>query len=128
MNANFTSLLPFLKALQRQDMPSPEDEDGSNPAADPFDDAGSAAPAEENGGAATAAQSNPVSNTVPGTAQRPATQAAQDTKSDQLMRLLRSGLQGSNPDPLQALAPLTQSNAAPPLGVLPDGSLVRDMG
>jgi hypothetical protein len=143
MSSMFTSLLPFLKALQRQDMPSPEDGDGSNPQADQLDNAGSAAPSEEGVGAA--AQSNAVGNSVPGTAQRPARtparQPSQDTKGDQLMRLLRSGFnpspptpggpgaaQGSNPNPLQALAPLAQSNAAPPLGVMPDGTLVQDMG
>src|SRR5262249_12684463 len=100
MSSMFETLLPFLAALKRQDMPSLQDEDGSDPPADQLDNAGWAAPWEGNGGAAE--QSNPVSNTVPGTTQGLAPQPSQDTKGDQLMRLLQSGLQGSNQNPLQA--------------------------
>jgi hypothetical protein len=142
MSSMFTSLLPFLKALQRQDMASPQDQDEDGyPPTDQLDSAYTPARSGDPGptpAQATAARSggpvgaavSPLQGNSAKMAQQAQPQANQfsDTKGQQLMQLLQSGLQGSNPNPLQALAPLTQSNPAPPLGVLPDGSLVRDMG
>jgi hypothetical protein len=88
----FTSLLPFLKALQRQDMPSPEDEDGSNPRADQLDSSYTPARSGDPAGAALA-----PSPGNPGSTAQPQANQFSDAKGQQLMQLLQSGLQGNNP-------------------------------
>ena len=123
MSSMFTSLLPFLKALQRQDITSPQDEDGSNPPADQLDS--SFTPARSGdptvGLALALSQSNPAS-----TAQQVQPQANQlsDTKGQQLMQLLQLGLQGNNQNqaPTTLDPPMRPENPPPP-----DGSQVQDM-
>jgi hypothetical protein len=86
---DFTSLLPFLRKLQlQQNAPQDQDDDDSP---DPSD-GGGPAPSQSNG-VGVAAQSNAVANNAMGDA---AAGLAQDTKSQQLMQLLQSGLQGGN--------------------------------
>jgi lysozyme family protein len=144
MSSMFTSLLPFLAALKRQNMPSPQDEDGSNPPADQLDGSFTAARSGDPT-APTPAQAKPAWSGDPGAGAalapsqgNPASTAQQrqpqdnqlsDTKGQQLIQLLQSGLQGSNQSQLRTtLDQLTRPENPPPLGVSPDGSLVRDMG
>jgi len=95
MNIDWTSLLPFLTALQRQpDAPSPDGD--SDPPEDESDGGGAVlSPSQKNGGAAAFSQSNLIGNTAPSLAQGADPQAGAN-KGQELTQPLQSGQSGYN--------------------------------
>ena len=104
MNIDWTSLLPFLAALQRQPgTPSP---DGDSDSPEDESDGGRAvlSPSQKNGGAAALSQSNLIGSTAPSMAQSPDPQPGAN-QGQQPAQPSQSGPQGSNPNQRQQAQP-----------------------